>query len=165
MKRVLLTSAALVMTTAAYAADTPTVAVTNPVMDAIVTIGVSALTAIAGFAFKYAKAHWAILNDARVNEALAAFAQRIAASILTKMVQEVSNTSPMAIPPRAVTVTHPEVIAGADKLLAKYPGFSDHIGMDTDAARAMIVQEYDKLKAPANARVLNPAQPLLTGGP
>lgn len=170
MKRVLFTSTMLTPTVglvafAAYAADTATTNVTtsDPIMDSIVTVFLAIASALGGFALKYAKAHWAILNDARVNAALAAFASRLASSIIAKAAQQMSDPLPAAIPPRPITVTHPDVIAGADKMLDKYPGFTEHVGMDTDDAREMIVQEANKLLAPAHAAVLNPpAQPLTT---
>lgn len=170
MKRVLFTSVSLIpLMSVAYAAEpSATVVVApDPFMDAVVTVGVTILSTIAGFAYKYAKTHWAILNDARVNEALASFASRLAASILTNVVQQTINPSATAIPLRQVTVTHPDVINGADKMLAKYPKFTAHVGMGVDGAREMIVQEYDKLKAPAHVAILNalaPPLPTVTAG-
>lgn len=165
MKRFLLATVAapLVITAVAHAADTvaTTVTTSDPIMDGIVTVFLAVASALGGFALKYAKAHWAILNDARVNAALAAFASRLASSIIAKAVQQMSDPVATVIPPRPITVTHPDVIAGADKMLNKYPGFTDHVGMNVDGAREMIVQEANKLLAPAHAAMLNSSvQPL-----
>lgn len=165
MKRFLIVTvvAILAITVSAHAADNAatTVTTSDPIMDGVVAVFLAVASALGGFALKYAKAHWAILNDARVNEALASFASRLASSIIAKAAQQMSDSATTVIPPRPITVTHPDVIAGADKMLNKYPGFTDHVGMNVDGAREMIVQETNKLLAPVHAAMLNPSvQPL-----
>lgn len=129
-------TAFMVVGTASAQTAAPVPSTGSPVFDAFVSFACVALPVIGGFLVKFARAHWAILNDAAVNQALYAGALRIA----SVFVSELSATfPPTATTPIVVDKAHPVISEGANLLVTRYPDFAAHVDMNVNGAKDMML--------------------------
>lgn len=116
------------------------------VENALITLSGTIISAALSALAMYAKKHWAVLNDATMNAAIASFSERLAPFVVKELEK-------IGTHPDAVTTGDPIIAKYARTVIASYPEFSKSLGLSIPRAAEFVLSsatKYNDMKGGAS---------------
>lgn len=107
------------------------------VENALITLSGTIISAALSALAMYAKKHWAVLNDATMNAAIASFSERLAPFVVKELEK-------IGTHPDAVTTGDPIIAKYARTVIASYPEFSKSLGLSIPRAAEFVLSSATK---------------------